>query len=158
MSKTKLTKKEHLALAAHQAAVEVCLLHTLKKPLTNVCSVGEHEKAVFKLIWRSQIKPSENGQWDGVLTFPNKEAEKSLLYIFEQIGGQPQAAVAEQATGKTQESVEGSEIEAAMESASNPPREHFFGYQNVRDKGFLALPLNDIAIKFAVRLSLCPQS
>ncbi|KAB8075323.1 ribosomal subunit 39S-domain-containing protein, partial [Aspergillus leporis] len=148
MLKKKVTKKGHLSLAAHQAAVEVCLMHTLNKPLSKVCDVVEHDKSVFKMIWKSKIQPSANGQWSGAVAYPNKEAEKALIYIFEQVGSQPQPAVPEEAAEETAEASEASEFEESAPewNASTAP---FFGYADVRDKGFLSLPLSDPATKFA---------
>lgn len=163
MLKQKLTKREHLYLAAHQTAVELCLLHALKKPLSSIYDVVEHDKSVFKMIWKCKIQPGPNCQWDGVVVYPNKQTESALVYIFEQIGGQPGAAVAE-ATGETEGALEQAEAEApaeelddaAPEDMSGTPGLPFFGYQDVRDKGFLSLALNDPATKFAVRLSCIP--
>ncbi|KAL4893378.1 ribosomal subunit 39S-domain-containing protein [Aspergillus ambiguus] len=149
MLKKKLTKKGHLALAAHQTAVELCLMHSLNKPLTSICDVKEHDKAVFKLLWKCKIQP--NGQWGEALTYPDQETKDALVYIFEQIGAQqePEAAVAEEQVA-SEESVEASEFEESVEDiqwgASTPP---FFGYADVRDKGYLSLPLDDLTTKFA---------
>ncbi|ODM17172.1 hypothetical protein SI65_07571 [Aspergillus cristatus] len=152
MLKQKLTKREHLYLAAHQTAVELCLLHALKKPLSSIYAVAEHDKSVFKMIWKCKIQPGANGEWDGVLAYPNKQTEAALVYIFEQIGGQPEAAIAE-AAGETEQAE--AEAEAPAEEldedtyVSETLGLPFFGYQDVRDKGFLSLALNDPAAKFA---------
>lgn len=154
MLKQKLTKREHLYLAAHQTAVELCLLHALKKPLSSIYDVVEHDKSVFKMIWKCKIQPGANGQWDGVLTYPNKQTEAALVYIFEQIGGQPEAAIAEAAgeTGQAEAEAETPAEELDEDTyVSETPGLPFFGYQDVRDKGFLSLALNDPAAKFAVR-------
>ena len=148
----KLTKKGQLSLAAHQAAVELCLMQSLGKPLTSICDVAEHEKPVFKLLWKCKVQPTENGQWGNALVYPNKEAQDALVYIFEQIGGQPQAAAAAgDATEAAEEDAEAVEYEETAEV--DGPRLPFFGYQDVKDNGFLSLPLNDPALKFAVRES-----
>lgn len=162
MVKERVTKRGQLNLAAHQAAVELCLLHALKKPLASICDVVEHDKSVFKMIWKCKIQPSVNGQWDGVLVYPNKETESALMYIFEQIGGQSETAAAK-AAGETE-----AEGENAAEEEFDPlefedPRMKyaseeglpFFGYQGVRDRGFMSLALSDPAAKFAVRLPRC---
>lgn len=154
MLKQKLTKREHLYLAAHQTAVELCLLNALNKPLSSIYAVVEHDKSVFKMIWKCKIQPGANGQWDGVLTYPNKQTEAALVYIFEQIGGQPEAAIAEAAgeTGQAEAEAETPAEELDEDTyVSETPGLPFFGYQDVRDKGFLSLALNDPAAKFAVR-------
>ncbi|KAF7589865.1 hypothetical protein BBP40_003577 [Aspergillus hancockii] len=145
MLKKKVTKKGHLSLAAHQAAVEISLMHTLNKPLSKVCDVVEHDKSVFKLIWKCKIQPNANGQWSEAVAYPNKEAEKALTYIFEQIGSQPEPAVAEEAA---EEAIEASEFHESAPEWNNSSLP-FFGYADVRDKGFLSLPLSDPATKFA---------
>ncbi|PKY01281.1 hypothetical protein P168DRAFT_293099 [Aspergillus campestris IBT 28561] len=144
----RLTKKGQLSLAAHQAAVELCLMQSLGKPLTSVCDVAEHEKPVFKLLWKCKVQPTANGQWGDALVYPNKEAQNALVYIFEQIGGQPQAAAAPvDATEAAEEDAEAVEYEETAEVDGH--RLPFFGYQDVKDSGFLSLPLNDPALKFA---------
>ncbi|KAF7180488.1 hypothetical protein CNMCM7691_009779 [Aspergillus felis] len=149
MLKKKLTKEGHLNLAAHQAAVELCLMHALKKPLTKICDVVEHEKPVFKMIWKCKIEPNAESQWGQSLVHPDDEAKDVLVYIFEQIGegADTTAAPAEE---EVQEDVETEEYEETVEDsisqAAAPP---FFGYRSVQDKGFLSLSLNDPETKFA---------
>ncbi|EIT79620.1 hypothetical protein AO1008_04648 [Aspergillus oryzae 100-8] len=145
MLKKKVTKKGQLSLAAHQAAVEVSLMHSLNKPLSKVCDVVEHDKSVFKMLWKCKIQP---GEWKQAVVYPSKEAEKALVYIFEQIGGQPESAVAEETAEEVEEAVDESKWEdlVAEVNDSNVP---FFGYADVRDKGFLSLSLSDPATKFA---------
>lgn len=150
MLKKKVTKKGHLSLAAHQAAVEVCLMHTLNKPLSKVCDVAEHDKSVFKMLWKCKIQP---GEWNQAVVYPSKEAEKALVYIFEQIGGQPESAVAEETAEEAEQTVDESKWEDLVQevNGANVP---FFGYADVRDKGFLSLQLDDPATKFAVSASV----
>ena len=156
MLKKKLSTQGHVHLAAHQTAVELCLLHALNKPLTSICDVVEHDESVFKMVWECKIQPGANGQWDGVLEYPNKEAETALVYIFEQIGGQPEPVAAE-ATGEAPTEA-GNAAEDASEASpefEEPVQESvspFFGYADAGDKGFLSLSLNDPAAKFAVCL------
>ncbi|PYH93502.1 hypothetical protein BO71DRAFT_399718 [Aspergillus ellipticus CBS 707.79] len=146
--KKKIYKKGPLNLAAHQTAVEICMMHALDKPLLSICSVAEHEKPVFKMIWKCKIQP--NGTWDKALEYPNQEAEKSLVYIFEQIGGQPAAPVAEEAAAEqTEEDTEALELVDFNEPVSQTPIAPFFGYQDARDPGCLTLPLTDADTKFA---------
>ncbi|RHZ67903.1 uncharacterized protein CDV56_104749 [Aspergillus thermomutatus] len=151
MLKRKLTKKGHLHLAAHQAAVELCLMHALKKPLTRICDVVEHEKPVFKLIWQCKIEPKAESQWGESLIYPDGEAKDVLVYIFEQIGGRAETTAApEVAEEEVQEDAETAEYEEPVEESTSkahtPP---FFGYRSVQDKGFLSLSLNDPETKFA---------
>ncbi|KAH2194374.1 hypothetical protein EMGR_005980 [Emarellia grisea] len=148
MLKKKLTKEGHLHLAAHQAAVEICLMHALKKPLTKICDVVEHEKPVFKLIWKCKIVPNAESQWGQSLVYPDDESKDVLVYIFEQIGGGADTT-ATPAEEEVQEDVETEEQGAVEDSISQAPTPPFFGYRSVRDKGFLSLSLNDPETKFA---------
>ncbi|PKX90837.1 mitochondrial 54S ribosomal mL50 protein [Aspergillus novofumigatus IBT 16806] len=149
MLKKKLTKEGHLHLAAHQAAVEICLMHALKKPLTKICDVVEHEKPVFKLIWKCKIKPNAESQWGQSLVYPDDESKDVLVYIFEQIGGGADTT-AVPAEEEVQEDAETEEHEEPVEdSVSQAPTPPFFGYRSVQDKGFLSLSLNDPETKFA---------
>ncbi|KAL3463163.1 ribosomal subunit 39S-domain-containing protein [Aspergillus heterothallicus] len=158
----RLTKPGQLSLAAHQSAVELCLMHTLKKPLTNVCDVVEHEQAVFKLIWNCKIQPKLTSQWESAVVFPDKETEDALVYIFKQIGEVQEAGEQEAAAGEAPETSEDAElaeiaeIEAAEfevakaeDAIPRPPTQPFFGHQDAKDQGFLDLSLEDPATKFA---------
>lgn len=149
-SNRRVTKPGHLALAAHQAAVELCLMHSLDKPLARVCDVVEHEKAVFKLIWNCKIQP--NSQWNLALEYPDKETEEALVYIFQQIGAQNGSIQPEEAAEENVENAETEEIEE-IEAAGPSKKVPFFGYQNVKDKGYLSLSLADPVTKFAVSLA-----
>jgi hypothetical protein len=142
------------------------LLHTLKKPLTNICDVIEHEQPVFKLIRNCKIQPKSSGQWDSAVVYPDKETEEALVYIFEQIGGAQEAAaeVATEVAPETAEDAELAEIEAAEaedaeyeEEVPTTPSPPFFGYRDVKDKGYLDLSLNDPITKFAVNLFALPR-
>lgn len=149
-SNRRVTKPGHLALAAHQAAVELCLMHSLDKPLARVCDVVEHEKAVLKLIWNCKIQP--NSQWNSALEYPDKETEEALVYIFQQIGAQNGSIQPEEAAEENVENAETEEIEE-IEAAGPSKKVPFFGYQNVKDKGYLSLSLADPVTKFAVSLA-----
>lgn len=120
--------------------MEIALLYALKKPLASICDVVEHDKSVFKMLWKCKIQPGANG-WDGVVVYPNKETEAALVYIFEQIGGQPEVEV---------DASDESAAEASFEVEEPSPSLPFFGYLDVRDRGFLSLPLDETT-KFAVR-------
>ncbi|KAL2012742.1 hypothetical protein VTN00DRAFT_267 [Thermoascus crustaceus] len=157
MSRRKLTEKGHLHLAAHQTAVELCLMQALNKPLTDVCQVLEHDKTVFKMIWKCRIQPGEDkGKLDSALVFPNKETKEALFFVFEQIGkpAEPAASAEESpAVEETAEEMEAVDEEEALENANGsakPANElPFFGYRDPRDDGFLSISLNDPATKFA---------
>ncbi|KAL4990480.1 ribosomal subunit 39S-domain-containing protein, partial [Aspergillus falconensis] len=141
-SNRRLTKPGHLALAAHQTAVELCLMHSLNKPLTSVCEVVEHEEPILKMILDCRIRPKSG--WDSALEYPNKETEDALVFVFKQIGAQgaePADATEATETAEAEESVDGS-----AERAKEIP---FSGDKDVNDKGYLTLSLSDPATKFA---------
>ncbi|OJJ42971.1 hypothetical protein ASPZODRAFT_75413 [Penicilliopsis zonata CBS 506.65] len=153
VAKKRLVKEGLVALAAHQAAVELALLRSLGKPLTAVCDVLEHDESIFKLIWECKIQPGAEGAWEGALVFPNEETEKALSFVFEQIGGVaeediPEATAAEAAEVDEAE-MEFDDVEEESASATSSKPIPFFGYDNVQDEGFLALSLDDLATKFA---------
>lgn len=159
MSNRKLVKKEHLQLAAHQTAVELCLMHELNKPLARVCDIIEHEKSVFKMIWKCKIQPVEDsGSLAGRLVFSSKDHKDTLFYVFEQVGRdpepEPEATSSKEAS--SEEAAEDAEAieEEGLEEIEEQPRQSpglpFFGIQKVRDMGFLSITLNDPATKFAV--------
>jgi hypothetical protein len=159
MAKRKLTKKEHLYLAAHQVAVELCLMHELKKPLTGVCAIIEHDKLVFKLIWDCKIEPLvESGTLEGRLAFPDQETKDTLFFVFEQVGSEPEP-VAEAAEGPEEPEEVGEDILQPVDNTAQLPTEPFFGYRKTKDMGFLSISLSDPVTKFAVRypLSVCPE-
>ncbi|RAL15648.1 mitochondrial 54S ribosomal mL50 protein [Aspergillus homomorphus CBS 101889] len=143
----KITKKELLSLAAHQAVVELCLMHKLGKPLTSICEVVEHDKLIFKMIWKTKIVPSSNGQWSEALEYPNKQAEEALVYIFKQIGAE-EAAETVEATEQVEETEEPLD-ELTEDLDTEQSKLAFCGYQKPRDNGHLSLSLNDPATKFA---------
>lgn len=152
MLKKKLTRKLHLSLAAHQAAVEVCLLQSLNKPLTSACEVVEHDKSVYELIRKCEIRPTETGGLKDALVYPDQETQTALEYIFQQLGGQTEAAAVEQEpreAGEAGEATEAPEVDegASQMKAPNPP---FFNFGHLRRKGFMELSLNDPEVKFAV--------
>ncbi|KAI9375436.1 ribosomal subunit 39S-domain-containing protein [Aspergillus egyptiacus] len=147
-SNRRLKKERHLALAAHQAAVELCLLHGLNKPLARICDVVEHEEAVLDLIMKCKIQPKSEGQWDSAVVYPDKETEDALLYIFEQIGAEAPAPAAENGADDAAEEAES--VEAAEEEPVEQRRRiPFPGHKEVQDKGFLSLSLADPVVKFA---------
>ncbi|KAL4808476.1 ribosomal subunit 39S-domain-containing protein [Aspergillus unguis] len=145
----RLTKPGHLALAAHQAAVELCLMHSLnKRRIESICEVVEHEKAVFDLIRNCKVQ-SREGQWGSALVYPDEETKKALVYIFQQIGTNPKAPNAEEAAEEAAEEVEEAEESAEIEDSEPVRKVPFFGYEDVTDKGFLELSLQDPKTKFA---------
>lgn len=163
MARRKLTEKGHIYLAAHQTAVELCMMQALNKPLTAVCQVLEHDKSVFKMMWKCKIQLGEDkGKLDTALVFPNKDAKDALFYVFQQIGNPPEpeataeeSSAAEEATEQTEfDEEELEEEEIVPESVTKPSNPlPFFGYRDTRDDGFLSISLNDPATKFAV----CPS-
>lgn len=132
-------------------------MHTLKKPLTDVCEVLEHDQAVFKMIWKCKIQ-SGNGTLDGALVFPNKETENNLIYIFRQIGTEVELEAAAEEPTEEAEAVEEEDFEEPFYDAEKTPDLPFFGYRDSRDTGFLSLTLEDPVTKFAVRYAILPWS
>lgn len=149
-------KKDLLHVAAHQAAVEITLLRALNQPLASICRVHEHDKTIFKMIWRCEFQSGASQKREGTLKFPDEEAEKALRFVFEQIGQQADAPVnveAEPAAIEASESEDMEEVVFTEEQNVNqePSGPHFFGYTYPHNTSFLEFSLTDPTIKFAVR-------
>lgn len=145
-----------MLIAAHQTAVELCLLHELKKPLTDACDVLEHDYSIFKMITATKIQPAEaNGTLDGRLSFPGDEAKNTLLFVFEQLGRniEPESEADVEAAMETEEAAELEDDEVA-DAIVDIPSGPFFG-QTVapQNSGFLSISLADPSVKFAVSLT-----
>jgi hypothetical protein len=142
-----------LYTAAHQTAVEVCLMRELKKPLTDICQILEHENVVFEQIWRCKINPVDGSNMDDQLVFPNQQAKDMLFFVFEQVGSQIEPLASTQMSENTEtEDFNDSTGELDENHKSDP--HPFFGYPKPLDIGFLSMPLKDPSTKFAVRLPL----
>ncbi|KAL4972803.1 ribosomal subunit 39S-domain-containing protein [Aspergillus desertorum] len=138
-SNRRLTEPGHLALAAHQTAVELCLMHSLNKSLTSVCEVVEHEEPILKMIQDCKIRP--NSGWDLALEYPNKQTEDALVFVFKQIGAQEVEPA---------EPTEIAEAEESVDDSADTPNDISFSWdKDVNDKGYLTLSLSDPATKFA---------
>jgi hypothetical protein len=148
--------------------VELCLLHELKKSLTDACDVLEHDYSIYKMITEIKIQPvEENGTLDGRLSFPNDEAKNALYFVFEQLGRNIESeAEAEAETSvddveaamETEEAVE-LEDEGVADEVDNIPGGPFFGDKvSPQDSGYLSISLADPSVKFAVSFNLSQES
>jgi hypothetical protein len=148
----KLVKMGQLYTAAHQTAVELCLMRELKKPLTDVCQILEHENVVFEQIWRCKINPvDDSSNMDGQLVFPNQQAKDMLFFVFEQVGSQSEPSTSTQTYENTEIEEENGSTEELVENHKSDAHP-FFGYPKPLDIGFLSMSLKDPNMKFAVRL------
>ncbi|KAH8698320.1 hypothetical protein BGW36DRAFT_357859 [Talaromyces proteolyticus] len=148
LARRKIRTKEHVRSAAHSVAVELCILHDLKKPLDVACDAAQHHQSVWAIIRRCQIK--ENAQsLDDALIYPSEESKKLLHFVFNQLGPQPENKV---------ESNEEVELNSeAIKAELKTPKFYEPDTQSraakisfePRDKGYLTLPLNKRSVKFA---------
>ncbi|KAJ5902319.1 hypothetical protein N7495_002847 [Penicillium taxi] len=69
--------------AAYQAAVEICLMHMLGKPLTSISGVTRHNKVVRKMLKTCTL---EGQNWETSLRFPDQQTMEALVFVFNQIG------------------------------------------------------------------------
>lgn len=124
--------------AARQAAAEIGMLRMLRLPLASVCNVTEHDPAVLRLLLECKFRPDSPKQWASAISFPDKEAEEALVYVFRQIGN----------LGEAEKSAESgaTEPKTAKKSRPNDPR-----HQLGKSVKVMNLSLEDPAVKFAVR-------
>lgn len=71
--------------ASYQAAVEICLLHLLGKPLTSICDVKRHNPQIRQMLESCTVQPSGEKGWD--IMFPDEKTKETLVFVFNQIGG-----------------------------------------------------------------------
>ncbi|RJE27358.1 Ribosomal subunit 39S [Aspergillus sclerotialis] len=131
----KFSKSSKVAPAAHQAAVEISMMRMLKKPLTNICDVTDHDPAILEMIMACRIQPSDS--WKSTIKFPDQRTKEALIYVFDQLG--PQA--------KKQKAKEANEENAEVESEIDGKLKQ--EYNTTRKGGSQALALKNPLIKFA---------
>ncbi|KAJ5092110.1 hypothetical protein NUU61_006980 [Penicillium alfredii] len=72
--------------AAHQAAVELCLLRMLKKQhLTTICDISQHHRKIRSMIRQCRVDGSPGCQWENALRFPDQRTMDVLIFVFMQI-------------------------------------------------------------------------
>lgn len=162
-------------IAAHQTAVELCLLHDLNKPLTDVCEVIEHDPTVLEMIAGCTIKPTaESGNLRDRIAYPDDKTKETLHYVFAQLGQQALPEEASEETPTETNSPASAQVQEAQ-SAENPQEasiahtiEEPFETQQPQeeefiptprftehavapaDQGYLNISLEDMDTKFAV--------
>ena len=85
------TRTRPILPAAHQAAVEICLLHLLGKPLTSICQVNRHNTQIREMIENCTVQPSAAQGWE--VKFPDAKTQEALVFVFSQIGGQGEVQI-----------------------------------------------------------------
>ncbi|KUL87239.1 hypothetical protein ZTR_03332 [Talaromyces verruculosus] len=144
--------------AAKSVAIELSILHELKKPLSLACDVPRHDERIWQMIRKCQIS-------EGSLKFPDNKEKKILLFVFNQLGETPSAQTEDAAAEATEQpeaeaeatvdTTEQLEAEAVAEpeerrgivdavysyalKATKPPKH----------EGYLDFSLADPAVKFA---------
>jgi hypothetical protein len=122
--------------AAHMAAIEICLLRKLAKPVSSACHVQEHNEEIQRLLLECRVDSSAaTADWGSAVVFPNEEAKDALVYVFEQIGSLENEQNAEQPQQKQEQPGSKEEMNA-----------HLFGRDNTKELSFTSP-----SIRFAVR-------
>lgn len=85
------TRARPILPAAHQAAVEICLLQLLGKPLTSICQVNRHNTQIREMIESCTVQPSATQGWE--IKFPDEQTKEALVFVFNQIGGEQEAKI-----------------------------------------------------------------
>ncbi|EEA25794.1 hypothetical protein TMatcc_005971 [Talaromyces marneffei ATCC 18224] len=160
LSLKKANRSAHFRSAAQSVAVELSLLHELKKPLSLACDLTRHDQMIWKMIRECQIK-------DGNLKFPNEKTKETLFFVFNQLGETPEvqtettAEATEAAVDVTEqleaEAVADEEFEVEEVAEVEEPQGivdavHSFALKHTKapkDEGYLQFSLADPAIKFA---------
>ncbi|KAL4944215.1 hypothetical protein BDV06DRAFT_210424 [Aspergillus oleicola] len=155
----RLTSPGHLAIAAHQTAIELSLMDSTGRQLTGICEVVEHEKPIFDLIYNTRIVYTNDTPPKMMIKHLGPEAKEALHYVFSQIGSPDPAKQTVEDVEKTEKQAEVAdasaptpEFESAQESEPEPAQSSspvpFFGYEDIKDKGVLKLNL-PIKMRFA---------
>lgn len=148
--------------AAKSVAIELSILHELKKPLLLACDVPRHDEKIWQMIRKCQIS-------EGSLKFPDNKEKEILLFVFNQLGETPSAqteATAAEATeqpeAKAETTVDTTEqLEAEAVAEPEEPRgivDAVYSYalkatKPPKHEGYLDFSLADPAVKFAVSYS-----
>lgn len=117
------------AAAAHQAAVEGCLMRMLGKDPVSICEVVNHDEQIQELIDNCAVEGSE--PWTTALRFPDQQTMDALVFVFKQIGEQTETEI---------KSPENFLLKSGTPSEGSASQTH------------RALSLNDPENKFYVRL------
>lgn len=169
VSRKRASESAHFRSAAHSVAIELSLLHELKKPLSLACDVSRHDEQIWKMIKNCQIE-------NGTLTFPKEKTKEALFFVFNQLGESPESQ-----TEAAAEAVEQTEAEATVDTTENLEAEAVaeeelefeeaaeseqpsgivdavYSYaleakEPPHHKGYLDFSLADPAVKFAVSYS-----
>lgn len=146
--------------AAASVAIELSLLHELKKPLSLACDVPRHDERIWQMIRRCRIS-------EGSLRFHNKEEKETLFFVFNQLGETPEvqteatveATEQPEAEAVVEDELEVEEVEEAVESAEPhgivaAVYSHALEAKKApKHDGYLDFSLADPAVKFAVSYS-----
>ncbi|KAL4956954.1 ribosomal subunit 39S-domain-containing protein [Aspergillus filifer] len=155
----RLTLPGHLAIAAHQTAVELTIMERMGKRLTDICEVIEHEKPIFDLIYNTRFEYTTEERPRTIIQHESEEAKEALNFVFSQIGSPDptkqinrvkETETQTEAVAETEAAVE-PEAEAEADPAAAPApalNAPFFGYMNIKDRGVLELDLSR-KVKFA---------
>ncbi|EED21669.1 conserved hypothetical protein [Talaromyces stipitatus ATCC 10500] len=166
ISRQKALTSAHFRSAAQSVAIELSLLHELKKPLSLACDVPRHDEMIWEMIQKCQInKSSSTTSLDAILKFPNKEIKDTLLFVFNQLGeipeAQPEATVEATEQPETEElkteAAVKEEIEAEEVAEVEEPQEiddAVYSYAlkaktAPEHEGYLKFSLSDPDVKFA---------
>ncbi|CRG89792.1 hypothetical protein PISL3812_06831 [Talaromyces islandicus] len=137
LTRSKATTKQHVRCAAHSAAVELCILHELKKPLEAVFEATQHAKIIYRAMMKCRINPDAQSLDDALIYPKHPDAKKTLHFVFEQLGSQteePPTSAEEKRAAKFSQPASKS---YAVKSGHEPA-----------DKGYLSFPLTDAAVRF----------
>lgn len=140
LTRSKARTKQHVRAAAHSVAVELCILHELKKPLEAALEATEHAKMIWNMMRKCRINPDAKSL-DGALIY-QKEHKKILRFVFKQLGEQSQEQPSDSAEAKAAAKFHQPKSKSHAVKISVEPE----------DKGYLSFPLTDPAVRFTVSI------
>lgn len=140
-----------LKSAAHQTAVELCLLHRVQKPLT---STSEHTPRYpsrkSKMLMECRIKFNTN--WGEAIVFPNMRTQYTLLHAFAHgvPHGVPRPGYN---TVNSDQTLQRAGVNLDDPQTSSRDKQMQLEHEKASSAGgFTKLEFSDPEIKFAVRL------
>ncbi|KAL2366326.1 hypothetical protein RJZ56_000783 [Blastomyces dermatitidis] len=149
MSIEKVTSRTKFYQILHQTMVEILILKTMNKPLTDGCNIMGYEDEILSIINQAEVTPTTDFA-TASLTFPSEEAKKTIYEWFSQLY-EPVEDSAEAGAEEVDFAAESTQADETLpeearqdEMDTNDPRPY-----RPTNLGFLGMPLSDPEFKFA---------
>ena len=150
----KLSTREEIIKALHQATVEIITHKNAARPLTDACATVFLDDGTFSVIKQTTISLSKDGQ-NVTLHYPPtvSQAQEAILGDV-QVDVDSSDNAGETAVEGTEEGYQqGVDAPLQQDPQSLNRVESFADYPPPSDESFLSLPLKDLDLRFAVSYS-----